>query len=330
MTNQTTQFGGAQPNANQAKDNRKLIYGILIAALLITWGYIFYDKSKSSQKVLMLETKISNVDSARTILQQEFTSVSAKADSLTNQSVQLQGDLAEKNIAIQQLKTDIGGILKKKNATVAELSDAKQKIGVLNGKIDGLFAEIEKLKGENTQLTTANEQLNTDKTQLSTEKQGLEQNLNSTKVEKKQLEDKVDIASTLHASNIGITAIRLKNSGKETETNTAKKADLIRISFNIDENRVTPSGTKDIYVVVTGSDNKVATEGASFNTRDEGSKPYTSKVSVNYEQNKIIPVSFDWKQTDRYKEGDYKIEIYNNGFKIGQGVKTLKKGGLFN
>jgi len=329
MNNQTTQFGGATTDSNQPKDNRKLIYGILIAALLVTWGYIFYDKSKNSEKVLMLETKITNIDSARIVLQQEFLSVSVKADSLTNQNVQLQGDLADQNESIQQLKSDIGSILKKKNATAAELTNAKSKIGELNGKIDGLFAEIEKLKGENQQLTNANDQLNSDKTQLSSEKEGLEQNLISTKVEKKLLEETVDIASTLHASNIGITAIRLKGSGKESETNTAKKADLIRISFNIDQNRVTPSGTKDIYVVVTGSDDKVITEGGSFTTRDEGSIVYTSKVSVNYEQNKIIPVSFDWKQTDRYKEGNYKIEIYNNGFKIGQGIKTLKKGGLF-
>jgi len=329
MNNQTTQFGGATTDSNQPKDNRKLIYGILIAALLVTWGYIFYDKSKNSEKVLMLETKVTNIDSARIVLQQEFLSVSAKADSLTNQNVQLQGDLADQNESIQQLKSDIGSILKKKNATAAELTNAKSKIGELNGKIDGLFAEIEKLKGENQQLTNANDQLNSDKTQLSSEKEGLEQNLISTKVEKKLLEETVDIASTLHASNIGITAIRLKGSGKESETNTAKKADLIRISFNIDQNRVTPSGTKDIYVVVTGSDDKVITEGGSFTTRDEGSIVYTSKVSVNYEQNKIIPVSFDWKQTDRYKEGNYKIEIYNNGFKIGQGIKTLKKGGLF-
>ena len=329
MNNQTTQFGGATTDSNQPKDNRKLIYGILIAALLVTWGYIFYDKSKNSEKVLMLETKVTNIDSARIVLQQEFLSVSAKADSLTNQNVQLQGDLADQNESIQQLKSDIGSILKKKNATAAELTNAKSKIGELNGKIDGLFAEIEKLKGENQQLTNANDQLNSDKTQLSSEKEGLEQNLISTKVEKKLLEETVDVASTLHASNIGITAIRLKGSGKESETNTAKKADLIRISFNIDQNRVTPSGTKDIYVVVTGSDDKVITEGGNFTTRDEGSIVYTSKVSVNYEQNKIIPVSFDWKQTDRYKEGNYKIEIYNNGFKIGQGIKTLKKGGLF-
>ncbi len=330
MNNPTSNTGLNQPVFNQPKDNRKLIYGVLIAALLLTWGYIFYDKSKTNEKVAQLETKITNVDSARIAIQAEFTSVSAKADSLTNQNLQLQGDLADKNSAIQQLKQDIGGILKKKNATAAELSSAKQKIGELNGKIDGLFAEIEKLKGENLQLNNANQQLNTEKTQLTTEKQGLEENLNTTKVEKKQLEEKVDVASTLHASNIAITAIKVKGPGKESETNTAKRADLIRISFNIDENRVTPSGTKDIYVVVTGADGKIITEGANFNTRDEGTKAYTSKVSVNYEQNRIIPVSFDWKQADRYKEGDYKIEIYNNGFKIGQGVKTLKKGGLFN
>ena len=330
MNNPTTNTGSNQPAFNQQKDNRKLIYGILISALLLTWAYIFYDKSKTSEKVTQLETKISNIDSARNAIQQDFMSVSAKADSLTNQNLQLEGDLAEKNLDIQKLKQDIGGILKKKNATATELAVAKQKIGELNGKIDGLFAELEKLKGENLQLNNANQQLNSEKSQLTQEKQGLEANLNSTKVEKKQLEEKVDVASTLHASNIAITALRVKGPGKESETNTAKRADLIRISFNIDENRVTPSGTKDIYVVVTGSDGKVITEGANFNTRDEGSKAYTSKVSVNYEQNKIIPVSFDWKQTDRYKEGDYKIEIYNNGFKIGQGVKTLKKGGLFN
>lgn len=50
---------------------------------------------------------------------------------------------------------------------------------------------------------------------------------------------------------------------------------------------------------------------------------------MNYEQNKVTPVSFDIKQTDKYQVGDYKIEIYNNGFKIGEGVKKLKKGGLF-
>ncbi len=324
----STTSGSGAPY-QQPKDNRKLIYGILIAALIGTWGYIIYDKSKTKETVSQLQSRVVNIDSARNAIQQDFLTVSAKADSLTQNNIQLHGDLADQQSAIQKLKTNIGSILKKKNASDAELAQAKQMIGELNGKMDSYIAEIDKLKGENQQLTSTNEQLNTDKTQLTADKQGLEQSLTATKTEKKQLEDKVDVASTLHASSIGIAAIKVSGSGKEKETNTAKRANLIRIAFNLDENRVTPSGTKDIYVVVTGPDGKPITEGTSFNTRDEGSKSFTSKVSVNYEQGKVVPVSFDWRQNDKYKEGDYRIEIYNNGFKIGEGVKTLKKGGLF-
>ena len=311
------------------KDNRKLIYGILIAALIGTWGYIIYDKSKTKETLTLMQTRIVNGDSARNAIQQEFMSVSAKADSLTQNNLQLQGDLADKNSAIQKLKSNIGSILKKKNASDAEMAQAKQMIGELNGKIDGLFAELDKVKGENQQLNTANQQLSTEKTQLTADKQSLEQNLSSTKTEKKQLEDKVDVASTLHASNIGVAAIKVSSNGKEKETTTAKRANLIRIAFNLDENRVTPSGTKDIYIIVTGPDGKVIGEGGTFVTREDGTKSFSSKVSVNYEQGKATPVNFNCGQNETYKEGDYTIEIYNNSFKIGQGVKTLKKGGLF-
>ena len=41
----------ANQPAEQPKDNRKLIYGILIAALVGTWGYIIYDKNKSGEKI---------------------------------------------------------------------------------------------------------------------------------------------------------------------------------------------------------------------------------------------------------------------------------------
>ena len=53
-------------------------------------------------------------------------------------------------------------------------------------------------------------------------------------------------------------------------------------------------------------------------------------MDVNYEQGKRLPVSFDWKpEAGKYQTGNYKVEIYQNGYKIGEGTKTLKKGGLF-
>jgi hypothetical protein len=43
-------------------------------------------------------------------------------------------------------------------------------------------------------------------------------------------------------------------------------------------------------------------------------------------QNETLPVSYDVKQTSKFTEGEYIVEVYNNGFKIGEGKTTLKKG----
>jgi chaperonin cofactor prefoldin len=314
------------PVTNGNNSNNKGIILFLVLALVGSWAYFLYNKKEHQDTVTLMETKIQFVDSSRGAIQEAYDLVSAKADSLTLNNSQLQGALAERGNEIQQLKSKISAIIKNKQASDADLSLARQMILELNGKVEGLFAEIEKLKGENKQLTVANEQLNTEKSQLTNDKQNLEQNLTATK---KELDEKVDIASTLHASNIGIAALNVKNNGAAKATTSAKRADLIRISFTLDPNKISASGTKDIYVCITGPDGKSISEGASFNTRDEGNRSYTSKVSVNYEQGKASQVSFDWKQAATFEMGNYKIEIYNNGFKIGEGITSLKKGGLF-
>jgi len=102
----------------------------------------------------------------------------------------------------------------------------------------------------------------------------------------------------------------------------------MRVSFKLDENRIAPTGTKDLYVCVLGPDGTPISNGDVVATREDGEKKYTSKVTVNYEQGKVQPVSFDWKGNG-YQPGAYTVQIYQNGYKIGEGVTTLKKGGLF-
>lgn len=317
----------SQPYQQQPKDNRKVIYGVLVAALLLTWGYIIYDKSQSKELVAAKDMQIVSATSAKDSIQQDFNLASAKLDSMAGTNVKLQGALAEKNEDIIKLKQNISSILRNKNATASELKQARAMISELNGKIDNLFADLEKAKAENQQLTVANTQLSTDKQQLAVEKQAIAENLAATDAAKKSVED---VASTLHASNLSIAAINVKNSGREKETTTAKRADLLRFAFDLDENRIAPSGNKEIYITVTAPDGNTITKGSTFTTRDAGEKTYTEKVDVMYEQGKRKPVSFDWKQDGAsYQTGDYKIQIYHNGFKIGEGTKTLKKGGLF-
>jgi len=319
---------GSNPEQAAPKDSRKLVYGILIAALLGTWGYIVYDKSKSSETIAQLQTQYSNVDSARNVVQQEYNEALARMDSLTGTTTQLQGQLAERKAEIDKIKAQIKQELSKKDANLAS---ARSMIGQLNGKINDLLTQIEQLKAENQQLTVTNQQISAEKDTIASQKKVVEQTLATTQQEKAHVED---VGSTLHASNINITGIDVKGSGKEKSTTTAKRVDVFRISFELDENRIAPSGSKELYVCVYSPDGTPITIPAngsgSFQTRDEGEKVFTNKVVVDYEQGKRIPVNFDWKpEGGKYQTGNYKIEIYQNGYKIGEGTKSLKKGGLF-
>ncbi len=327
-SNYPAQGTNPTPATQPPKDNRKIIYALLIIALLGTWGYLIYDKNKSSDTITQLQTQYSSVDSARTSVQMEYNAALARMDSLAGSNTQLSAALNEKKAEIDKLKADIKSELGKKNA---DLSKAKSMIAQLNGKINDLLAQIEQLKQQNQELTASNQALTTERDSISTQKQIVEQNLATTTAQKNAV---VDVASTLHASNINIAAINIKNSGKEKSTTTAKRTDIFRISFDLDENRIAPSGTKELYVIVTAPDgNPITIPGTgsgTFTTRDAGEQVYTSKVTVNYEQGKLTPVSFDWKpEAGKYQTGSYKIQIYQNGFKIGEGYKTLKKGGLF-
>ncbi len=315
------------------KDNRNLIYGILVAALLGTWGYIIYDKSKSSEKIEQLQTQYINVNNNRNEVQQLYNASLQRLDSLTGTNQELseklqaeEGEAGERSREIVKLKAEINAIFKKDKITATELATAKRKISELNNTINSYATEIEQLKGENQQLVAKNEM-------ITTEKQAVEKNLAETQTEKKQLEEAVDVGSTLHASGINIIPINEKNGGKEKETTTAKRVDKLRIVFKVDENRIAATSVKELYVCMFGPDGKAisipAYGSGTFNTRNEGSKIFTNKVSIPYEKGKSAAVSFDWRQDQAFIAGDYKIEVYHNGFKIGERIVNLKKGGLF-
>jgi len=320
-----TNYPSATPQNDQPKSgNKNVLIGILAAFLLGTWGYLLYDKNKTGEKLQQTEQQSMSYMSARDSLKQMYDDVTIRLDSLTGSNNNLQGQLTERQTDIAKLKNQINSILKNKNATDADLKKAKTLISELNGKIDGLEAEVTRLSGENQQLTANN-------TQLTAEKQTLEQNLATTTSEKQELQSTVDVGSTFSASNIQITPIKEKKNGKEKVTSSYKRVDKLVISFDV-ENRIAKSGSTDLYVIVTAPDGKVVSDATlgsgSLTTRTDGEKSFTQKVPLEYEQGTRKNLQVPLRQND-FQRGDYKIEVYHNGFKIGEGTRTLKKGGLF-
>ncbi|HKZ67271.1 MAG TPA: hypothetical protein VJ111_12985 [Chitinophagaceae bacterium] len=324
MTN--TNYPSATPNEprNPNKSNKNLLIGILAAGLLGTWGYLLYDKNKSGEVMQVAQTQSENYMTQRDSLKLLYDDAEMRLDSITGANNNLQGDKSTLQKQIDANKSEIRRILNDRNATAADLKRARTMIADLNNQIVSLEAEVSRLTGENQELTANN-------TQLTTEKQVLEQNLTTSTTEKEALAQTVDVGSTFSASNIQITPVNEKKSGKEKTTTSAKKVDKLVVSFDV-ENRIARSGPAEMYIMVTAPDGTVIADpalgSATLTTRTDGDKPFTAKVPVEYEQGTRKELSFPLRQED-FQRGDYKIEIYHNGFKIGEGVRTLKKGGLF-
>ena len=311
----------------QPKSNlRTILTIVLVLALLGTWAYIIWDKSQTKQQIQQKDTQYAVVTSEKDTLQSMLNEATMRYDNLKTTNAKKDSTITTKDREIANKKAQIQGLLSKKNATASELKQAKDLIASLNTDIEDYKAQVEVLKGQNVVLTK-------EKEEVTQERNKVRVDLDSAKTVIKQKEDLVDVGSTLHAANFNILGIAEKRNGKEKETTKAKKVDKMRISFDLDENRIATSGAKDLFILVTAPDGKAVTVEAlgsgKFTTREGEEKVFTQKININYIQGQKQRVSFDWKQNSPYETGDYKIEVFNNGFKIGEGTRHFKKGGLF-
>lgn len=320
-----------QPAVSQPQNKwHTYLTATLIIALLGTWAYIIWDKSRTKETIQQKDVVITNTSSQRDQLQKELEDATRLYDMIKTSSANMvhskdstiskrDRDIAAKREKIQQL-------LSKAGATAQELTQAKGLIASLNTDIVKYKTQVEVLEGEKIVLTK-------EKDMVIQERNKVQKDFDSAANVIKQKEEVIDVATTLHASNFSILGINETDDGKEKQTTTAKRVDKLRISFDIDENRVTQSGTKNIFICITGPDGKpLAAEAlgsGKFSTRDGAQKFYTQKIDVNYTQGQRQTLSIDWKQNTNFVTGEYRIEVYNNGFKIGEGTGSLKKGSWF-
>jgi regulator of replication initiation timing len=315
--------GTTQSTTPGNNNTRNVLIGLLAVGLLGTWAYVLYDKNKTQETFQVKAAEVTTATTARDSVQTIYNEALTRLDSLVGSNNSLSGQLTDRQSEIVKLKNQINSIMRNKNASAADLSRARKLIASLNDRISGMEAEIARLMGENQTLAANN-------TVLSGEKQRLTTDLQTTTQQKDSLTKTVDVGSTFSASNFAIRGIDEKGNGKEKETDKAKKVNKLVVSFDV-ENRIAQSGPADLYVVVTGPDGQVinnAADGAGvLTTRNDGERTFTAKKSIEYEQGTHQKISVPLRQ-DKFQTGDYKIEVYHNGFKIAEGTRNLRKSGF--
>lgn len=300
--------------------NHKVVYGILVVLLLLSFGYIYYSSNKSTNIIHEKEIQYLQLDSSKNTLQLQYDESILKLNYLTSQNSSLDSIVKTKTNQLTSLKSRIKKLLHKEKLTNSELSKARKLIEKLNQMISDYIKENEQLKLENHKLSEEKEVLIVQKSEL-------EKVLLKTEEEKQIAENKVDIGSTLSVSDMAVNGINVKHNKKEKITDKYQKIDKLNLSFNVNENKISNSGKKEIYIIVTNPLNKVILDkssSGSFVSREEGEKGYTIKTAIDYRQGAIQKISFDINLDEKYVDGVYNVKIYENGFKIGESNISLK------
>lgn len=311
--NQTegTQAGNEQP-APPKKDYTKLLIGIIVL-LLASNIYFMVRSNKVTKERDTAQENYNTADSSRMAVESDYSAALVRLDELVSKSTEMEGMLADKDGEIAKLRREIDAIIKNKNATAADLGKAKRLIAQLNGKVQTYEQRIAALESDNDRLGQENELLEEERNELDAEREEL-----------------AKLGSILHVSNIRMMPIDIRRGGKKIkETERAKRVDVMRIMFDIDQNRIKETSVTQFYLRVTSPSGTVlsnAAYGSGVTTLDNGKTiNYTLAKLIEVPKNtRVDDVVVDWNQDSDYKSGDYKIEIFQGGFMIGSGHVVLK------
>lgn len=297
--------------------NYKLLSVVFGGFLAVSIAYIVFSTNKSNTVIKEKEIQYVEVVNTKNELEIEHQSTLKKLGDAELRIDTLSELKLSSSKEIMSLKKKVKSILYKSNLTKEELTTAKGLIVELNTKIEDRIKENEILKSNNVKLTE-------DNTNLQMEKNQLVKVLDSTRVEKEHADDVIDLGSTLSISNLLVEGLNIK--GKKTDV--VEKVHKMKFSFTINENRISSNGVKTVYfILLTPIGKEVKLEGKSgiLSTKKDGEKIYTSSSSLDYTTGLIKKANFEVELSKMFMDGIYKVQVYENGFMVGESKVFFKK-----
>lgn len=290
------------------KSNSNLKAVIAVLALLLVGSLVYIFKMTSDAKAM--QTELTETKSDKASVMKDLEELKARYDAAIAENTSMSDELIAEREKVVNLMAD----LKKSKGDAASMAKYKKMYNELEGKMKTLMAENDALKKDNAKLTT---QRDSTVTVL-----GEARKYNEVLVgQNEELSKTVEIAQKLTISNLKTAAYKLRSSGKQIETDKARKADILKISFTIAENKVAKQGDKTYYIQVIDSKNNVLGEKQTENFGDN-SLTYSFQTTVKYE-NKSVNVSQDLPGKN-FEKGTYFVNVFDKGELVSKSSFSLR------
>lgn len=308
--------------------NQKIIFftGLGVVIVLIVIVVILMVQTGSSEEIVAEDTTQTTAQEQVDSLQNAYYQLE-----LTQEYTQLEADFKQYEEQQKYLKNDslvrrYNESKKRVESLLQELKSEKRSNSENREKIKQLQAEIATLKEivrhyleEIQRLSVENEGLKQELQQVSERNEQLSEKVASTSRSNEELTQTVAIAKKLN-----ITGLTLRPSGKngKAEKNITK-AKTLTVSFSVAPNNTAAPGNKTFYVRIQNPEGEVLGGGASCSYQGQN-VVCTAARTLEY-NNGELSVSVSWGVTSTLTPGQYTVDVFCDGNRLGSTHVTLSK-----
>lgn len=294
---------------NSSNSSLKVIVAIL--AILLVGSLVYIYKISTESKIV--QTELTKTVSEKDAVMKDLQDLKATYDAAIEEKSAMSEELIKERDKVITLMNEV------KNSN-GDVSKYKSQLASLQSKLKTLIAENEGLKVKNTVLTA---QRDSTKVVLNESKKynevlaGQNEDLSKT----------VELGSKLSVLNMKTEAYIKREPGflrskeKLVETDKASRADMLKISFTIAENKIAKSGDKTYYVQVIDSKSNVLGDKQTISFGDK-SLTYSFISKVKYE-NKTVQVSEELSGKS-FEKGAYFVNVFDKNELVSKTSFTLK------
>lgn len=279
--------------------------GIVALAAIILLGTRLHKSQQDNEQMLQLfELEKEEMESEYSTFATQYDEmqVMIKNDSLMAQ-------LEREKLRTQQLLEELRNT---KATDAAEITRLKKELQTVKAVMRSYVIQIDS-------LNQANARLHKENTRVRQQYVAATQQITTLEEEKKNLSDKVTLASQLDAS--GISVVARNKRGKNTEK--VKDAVKFVVSFNIVKNITAQTGERTLYVRILKPDGETLTKDASQTFPYENTRlEYSIRKQIEY-TGEEQPVTVYWDVEEFLSAGTYTAYIFADGVMIGERDFTL-------
>ncbi len=309
---------------------------LIILCLILILGYLGYvvsslnkqnhqiskelshilEENKEMNLILMNEDAFSGSKSNN--LKSNLMLMLSSYDSLEASNTMAIDSINEQREKINSLLSKVTQLNKKSKKDWRQIFKLQKEAETLRGIMKGYIHTIDSLNTLNINLS------NTLTEKTKTLNKVSDQN-REFKKQNEKLQEKVMMGAVLKADNIVVNAIRIRNSGAQSETTRASRSDMIKVCCVLIENKLAKPGDKSIYLRVINSLGEVFEAETLLNIpnfKKENIK-MSSKRVINY-QNQNTDMCIFYELQNEILPGNYMVELYNGGYLIGESSFSLR------